>query len=347
MVANLHLILEDLKASLAFSNENRLKPGALLENDATLRHIRLLAEATDSKGTKLPEADPKTRFYIFLLIVNHHLGTAKSKPSKSQENEMQSLALTLDITPELYLSVMTFYCSDKPFVDTADTVYIAFELSDRLIRSKGVNVYFTNHTPGEVIYLKYIEPYDLFLAKTFTTRRSYNSITGEINTKVLDIITEKNYPELNYELPSFSELKSRLKNFDALQHVEISEMNGNPNILLDPEKGLISISGASSPLSTTVYFDPIFDWLNLYDLSGKKPLSVYFHFKYYNTYTSKFLVNFVWECNRLLKKGKSVSFYWYHDVEDDEMREFGEYLQTRFNEGDKFHILENFKEPKL
>lgn len=340
MVADLHMILKDLKDSLSFPGENgRLKPGALLENDAIMNDIRCLTDALENRQQKeLPEPDAKTKFYIFLLAVNTL--PRFEKPSNAQENHIQALARDLEITPETCHAVSEFFHTDRPYADIDSTVYIASKLSDHLIRSKGVNVYFTNPIHGEIIYLKYIEAYDLFLAKTFGTKRSYHSISEEVSIKDLNIITEKNYPELNYEMPSFSKLKTRLKQFNPLQRVEISETYYKPKITLDPEKGIVAISGASSPLSTTVYFDPIFEWLDLFDMSGKETLNVYFNFKYYNTYTSKFLVNFVWKCNKLSQKGRSVGFYWYYDPEDDEMREFGEYLQTQFNEGDKFHVLE-------
>jgi hypothetical protein len=344
MVVDLHSILEDLKAPLSYSDDsNRLRPGALLASDTTVKEILSLTDTMNSKTKKEQiEPDAKTKFYLFLLTVNKHFDLKKNKPEKDHARYIKSLAALMGIDQETYDIVMKFYHSDKPYVDKANTAYIAFELSNQLIRSKGINVYFTNRSPGEIIYLKYVEAYDLLLAKTFIETHSYNSIKEEIISKELNVITEDNYTELNYEMPSFSDLKTQLKNFNPLQRVEVSETGYNPRITLDPEKGMITVSGASSPISTTAYFEPIFEWLNLFDMSGKDTLNIYFHFKYYNTYTSKFLVNFVWKCNTLSKKGKNVSFYWYYDMEDDEMREFGEYLQTQFHEENKFYILETF-----
>ena len=340
MFADLHMILQDLGDPLSYSGgSDRLKPGPLLEYDATMRKIMPLITIGKEKKEQI-HADAQTKFYLFVLSVNKHVDLKKSQAANDQEKHLRSLAAALEVTPELYDVVMTFFHSDKPYIDSVNTVYIAFELSNHLIRSKGVNVYFTNRKPGEIIYLKYVEAYDLFLTKTFIATHSYNSIKEEIACKEFDIITEGNYEEISYGMPSYSELKEGLKNFNPLQRVEISETGNNPRITLDPDKGMVSISGASSPISTTVYFEPIFEWLNLFDLSGKETLTVYFHFRYYNTYTTKFLANFVWKCSRLSKKGKNISFYWYHDMQDDEMREFGEYLQTQFNDAEKFHILE-------
>lgn len=342
MVADVYQILRDLRHPLSYHEDNdRLNPAESLIYNATIKNILSLAGAANSKEQQgASEPDANTKFYLFVLSVNEHFSLKSNKPEKGKEKYLESLADILAITPGDYDTVMKFYQADKPYTDTINAVYNAFEQDNQLVRSKGIHIYFTNRTPGEVIYLKYIEHFDLFLSKTFITNRSFGSISEETRSKDLNLITEKDYAALLYDMPSFHELKTRMRQFVPLQRVEVSQTGSNPRITLDPEKGLISISGASSPISTTSYFEPIFEWIGLFGLSGKDKLNVYLHFKYYNTYTSKFLVNFVWKCNNLIKEQKAVSFYWYYDVDDDEMREFGEYLQTQFYEKEKFYLLE-------
>lgn len=344
MISDVYQILKDLKYPSSYPEDSdHLMPAASLAQDATVRTILTLAGAANRQElTNTPEPDSKTKFYLFLLAVNEHFSLKHNKPTKGKEQHLKALADTLEIGSGDYEAVMTFYHANKPYTDTDKAVYNAFEQANQLIRSKGIHIYFTNRTPGEVIYLKYIEHFDLFLSKTFISGRSPNAMDEEISIKELNVVTEKNYKAFHYDMPSFNELKTRIKQFVPLQRVEVSQTGSNPRISLDPEKGMVSISGASSPISTTSYFEPIFEWLDLFSLSGKDTLSIYFHFKYYNTYTTKFLVSFVWKSNKLVEENKTVSFYWYYDMDDDEMREFGEYLQTQFLDKEKFYLLETF-----
>lgn len=344
MVADVYQILKDLHYPLPYSKDNeRLNPADSLVHHAAIKTILLLANAINSgKQAEPGEPDAITKFCLFVLAVNEHLNLKSHQPSPATVEHLKALADTLQIDPEDYEAVMSFFYSEKPYTDFSRAVYNAFEQDNPLIRSKGVHVYFTNHTPGEIIYLKYIPRFDLFLSKTFIIRRTYHSNKEDVSVKDLNIVTKRNYTEWYYEMPSFDDLTSRLMNFHRLQRVEVSQTSINPRITLDPDKGMISISGASSPISTTAYFEPINEWLDLFDADGKDTLNVYLHFYYYNTYTTKFLVNLVWKCNSLLKKGKQVGFYWYYDMDDDEMREFGEYLQTQFHDQTKFYVLESF-----
>lgn len=344
MVADVYQILRDLKYPSSYPDDSDcLNPAESLRHDATIKTILSLTGAIKSREQKdTSEPNSRTKFYLFVLTVNEHFSLRNHKPVKGKETYLKTLADTLEIDPEDYDAVMKFYHSGKPYTDTVNAVYNAFEQANQLTRSKGIHIYFTNRTPGEVVYMKYFGRFNLFLSKTYVTSHSYHSISEEVSSQDLNVISEQNYKALLYDMPSFRELKTRIQNFLPLQRVEMSQTGSNPRITLDPDKGMISISGVSYPVSTSAYFEPILEWIDLFDLSGKATLNVYFHFNYYNTYTSKFLVNLVWKCNKLSKNNKAISFYWYYDIDDDEMREFGEYLQTQFHKQETFYVLETF-----
>lgn len=345
---SLHTILHDLNNSLRYPGEHvRLNPGALLKHDATLAHIQsLCGQLKNADELNIQLADAKTRFYLFVLAVNYLSGVTSSCSSDTQK--IQYLARSLDISAETCQSVSEFFSSEKPYADKTTSVYIAPKMGDQLIRSKGVHVYFKGQTHGDIIYLKYVGEHELFLSKTFKANRYQHDIHERTTLKDLNVVTETNYPGFNVDMPPLGMLINAVKTFDPLQRVEISETGSKPRITLDPDKGIIAISGTSAPLSNTVYFDPILEWLYLFDLSGKQSLDVYLLFKYCNTYTSKFLVNFVRACNQLSNKGTLVSFHWSYEQDDDEMKEFGEYLQSQFGEQEKFHVREHrIKESQL
>ena len=355
MLTDIHQILSNFKHSSTDMEEIRcLKLGSSFFDNATVRKMMnlleryglsvpdfLAAESLETKHKTTLSLSKKAGFYLFILLFNKHFDLTKKELLKGTELKLKNLSKELGIDALDYDSILQFYTNNKPYQDHFECAYMAFESANQLIRSRGINVYFNHKNPGEIVYLKYFKAYNLLLSKTFIITGSYNLSAEKIRVKEINLVDEKNYDTFNYKVPAFKALKNEITNFDPLQHVEVNETIHNPQITLDPSKCIISISGTSSPVSTSSYFEPIFEWLKIFDTSNKKTLSIYLDFKYFNTYTAKFLLNLVLECNGIYSNGKKVSFYWYYDEDDDEMKEFGEHLMTQFTEKEKFYVLEN------
>lgn len=70
----------------------------------------------------------------------------------------------------------------------------------------------------------------------------------------------------------------------------IKETNQCPEILFDPEKGEITISGKSYPENVNAIFQELLDAIETYKSNPQKKTTVNFHWLYYNTATSKIIV---------------------------------------------------------
>lgn len=70
----------------------------------------------------------------------------------------------------------------------------------------------------------------------------------------------------------------------------IKETNQSPEILFDPEKGEITLSGKSYPENVNDIFKELLDSIETYNLNPQKKTTVHFHWLYYNTATSKIIV---------------------------------------------------------
>ncbi len=70
----------------------------------------------------------------------------------------------------------------------------------------------------------------------------------------------------------------------------IKETGQSPEIVFDPEKGEISISGKSYPENVNEVYKKLLEALETYKSIPQKKTTVNFHWLYYNTATSKIIV---------------------------------------------------------
>ena len=70
----------------------------------------------------------------------------------------------------------------------------------------------------------------------------------------------------------------------------IKETHQSPEILFDPEKGEITLSGKSYPENVNDVFKELLDAIESYKSNPQKKTTVNFHWLYYNTATSKIIV---------------------------------------------------------
>lgn len=98
-----------------------------------------------------------------------------------------------------------------------------------------------------------------------------------------------------------------------------------PLVNLNPESGVFEMKGKSIPENSTVFYKAMFDWLNAYleQPAGKTVLNI--QMDYFNTSSSKSVVDFFKKLESLHKSGKGeVEINWLHNEEDEDMQEAGE-----------------------
>lgn len=117
-------------------------------------------------------------------------------------------------------------------------------------------------------------------------------------------------------------------------HIQGSRMD--PRAQLDPEKGLIELSGYSSPDDTTSAYAPILNWIEAYKNAPREKTVLTFKMRYYNTATSKMFLNIMQSVLEIEQMpGYEVEINWYFDEEDEDMEEaaedFEDILEHQFN----------------
>jgi hypothetical protein len=120
-----------------------------------------------------------------------------------------------------------------------------------------------------------------------------------------------------------------------LDRVEIRAGVDTPYILLDPEKLACEVTGKSYPPDVLKFYEPVMDWLDDFRLMNKDKLTFSFKLDYYNTASSKILLELFYKLEDITKESTEVIVNWYYPDDDEEMLEVGEEFQKlvglRFN----------------
>ena len=101
-----------------------------------------------------------------------------------------------------------------------------------------------------------------------------------------------------------------------------------PHVLLD-EAGYIELKGKSIPENSVQFYKQIFDWLDNYAANPKESTKVLVQLEYFNTSSSKCILDIFRIMESLHNSGRSkVTIAWLYDEEDEDMMETGEDYQT-------------------
>ena len=98
----------------------------------------------------------------------------------------------------------------------------------------------------------------------------------------------------------------------------------SPQITLDLNANIMEISGRSLPEDVNTFYEPTLSWLEEY---SKNPLpSTSFNFKltYFNTASSKVILDILTQFEEMIEEGHQVLVRWHFPDEDEDMQEAGE-----------------------
>ncbi len=97
-----------------------------------------------------------------------------------------------------------------------------------------------------------------------------------------------------------------------------------PNVKFDGGQGLIEVKGRSIPENSIEFYKPLVDWLEEY---GKTPASltkVNIQLEYFNTSSSKCILDVFNKLEAIYKGKNEVIINWYYEEDDEDMLEAGE-----------------------
>ncbi len=109
-----------------------------------------------------------------------------------------------------------------------------------------------------------------------------------------------------------------------METIKILGTDDTPHIILDPDNDLFEISGLSLPEDVTSFYEPVLTWLDEYAQSPNKKTVFTFKLVYFNTASSKLLLDILMKLEHMHEDGKSVLIKWFYPEDDEDMQEAGE-----------------------
>ena len=97
-----------------------------------------------------------------------------------------------------------------------------------------------------------------------------------------------------------------------------------PKLNFNFDEGKFEISGRSIPENSIEFYKPLLDWLDGYVDNPRSETNLEVKLEYFNTSSSKCLVEIFRKLEKLHKEGNTTNIKWYYDEEDEDMQESGE-----------------------
>ncbi len=110
-----------------------------------------------------------------------------------------------------------------------------------------------------------------------------------------------------------------------MENLSIEKTKFTPEIMFDSSLRVLNIKGESYPENTSAFYKPVFEWIKEYfSDENKAKTKVNIELYYFNSSSSKVLMNLFEELDDAAEKGCEVVVNWVYDIDDEDSLEFGE-----------------------
>ena len=109
-----------------------------------------------------------------------------------------------------------------------------------------------------------------------------------------------------------------------MEALKIEGSSYTPKIILDPEGNLFELSGRSLPEDVSAFYGPIVEWINKYAQNPNEKTIFEFRLTYYNTASSKLILNIMSKLEDIVADDHDVLIKWYYPDDDEDLEEAGE-----------------------
>jgi hypothetical protein len=109
-----------------------------------------------------------------------------------------------------------------------------------------------------------------------------------------------------------------------MESLVIEGTSKTPSVKFDPNSGLIEIKGRSIPENSIEFYKPMVDWLEKYAKTPKTKTKVNIQLEYFNTSSSKCILDVFKKLEEIHKSNNEVQINWYYEEDDEDMLEAGE-----------------------
>ena len=109
-----------------------------------------------------------------------------------------------------------------------------------------------------------------------------------------------------------------------MEVIKIVGTDDTPSVTLDVANEIFEISGRSLPEDVASFYEPILEWLDGYSEEAIEKTVFNFKLVYFNTASSKMLLDILLKLEEMYESGKEVLIKWHFPDDDEDMEEAGE-----------------------
>ncbi len=113
-----------------------------------------------------------------------------------------------------------------------------------------------------------------------------------------------------------------------MESISIVGTTKTPTVNFNAETGIIEIKGRSIPENSIEFYKPLVDWLEAYAETPQKLTEVNIELEYFNTSSSKCILDVFKKLEVIYKNRNEVVINWYYEEDDEDMLEAGEDYQS-------------------
>jgi hypothetical protein len=104
-----------------------------------------------------------------------------------------------------------------------------------------------------------------------------------------------------------------------------------PDVSFDHSNGVLLLKGRSIPENSIEFYRPLVDWLENYSSCPQPKTVCDIQLEYFNTSSSKCLLDLFKKMEDMSKGGNEIIINWYYEEDDEDMLEAGEDYQSIIN----------------
>jgi len=113
-----------------------------------------------------------------------------------------------------------------------------------------------------------------------------------------------------------------------METLSINATDETPFVELNAENKVFKITGRSLPEDARAFYQPISKWFNQYFEEAQSPVNLEIYLDYFNSSSTKQLVEIIIDLESLKNKKVEVNIVWMYDEDDELMETRGKEIES-------------------
>jgi hypothetical protein len=113
-----------------------------------------------------------------------------------------------------------------------------------------------------------------------------------------------------------------------MENLNLEGSAKTPTVKFDSTNGVLELKGRSIPENSIEFYKPLNDWIEAYGANPQPNTIVEVKLEYFNTSSSKCILDLFKQLEKLNSGNTEVKVNWYFEEDDEDMEEAGEDYQA-------------------